>query len=114
MSTIAPTHALTIPAGPGSSLARVRVQGDQRTVFRGVDWYTYHSLSEATGEGQHVRLAYDGKDLEIIMVASNVPEHWKELLIKIINAVTSWLDIDCVSCGETTWNAEVRGLQAWS
>ena len=76
-----------------------------------MDWHAYHSLSEAAGEGQHVRLAYDGKDLEI-MVTSNVHEYWKELLIKIVNAVTLGLDIDYVSCGETTWNAKVRGLQA--
>ena len=112
MSTIAPTQALTIPGHPGSSLPLAPFQGDQRTVFHGVDWHTYHSLSEATGEGQHVRLAYDGKDLEIIMVTSNIHEHWKELLIKIVNALTSWLNIDCVSCGETTWNTEVRGHQA--
>ena len=104
MSTITPTHALTIPAGPGSSLTSVPVQGDPRTVFRGVDWHAYNALSEATVEGEHVRLAYDGKDLEIIMVTSNVHEHWKELLIKIINAVTSWLEHPVASsCGETTW-----------
>jgi len=111
MSTIAPTQALTIPAGPAFPLPLVPVHGDQRIVFRRVDWHAYHSLSEAAGEGQHVRLAYDGKDLEI-MVTSNVHEYWKELLIKIVNAVTLGLDIDYVSCGETTWNAKVRGLQA--
>ena len=36
-------------------------------------------LSEARGEGDHVRLAYDGKDLEI-MTTGNVHEHLKELL----------------------------------
>ena len=112
MSAITPTQAPTIPARPGSSFPLVPVQGDQRTVFRGVDWHTYHCLSEATGEGQHVRLAYDGKDLEIIMVTSNIHEHLKELINKIVNAVTMALDIDYLSCGETTWQTEVRGLQA--
>ena len=41
-----------------------------------------------------------------------IHENWKELLSKIVNAVTSWRDIDCVSCGETTWQTNVRGLQA--
>jgi hypothetical protein len=76
MSTITPTQALTTLPEPRSSLPLLPVQGDQRTVFRGVDWHTYNSLSEAIGEGQHVRLAYDGKDLEII-VTSNVHENWK-------------------------------------
>jgi Uma2 family endonuclease len=111
MSTIAPTQAATIPADPGSCLPLNSVRGDQRTVFRGVDWHTYHALSEAVGEGQHVRLAYDGKDLEI-MVTSYLHERWKELLSKIVNALTTWLNIDCVSCGETTWDTDVRGLQA--
>lgn len=112
MLTIAQTPEPIIATAPRSSFPLVPIDREQRTVFRDVDWHTYHSLSEARVEGQHVRLAYDGKDLEIIMVTSNVHEHWKELLIKIVNALTSWLDIDCVSCGETTWNSEVRGLQA--
>ncbi len=111
MSTTAPTQAVPIPPGPASSFPFVPVQVDQRIVFRTVDWHTYRTLSEATGQGQHIRLAYDGDDLEI-MVASNVHENWKELLIKIVNAVTLGLDIDYVSCGETTWNADARGLQA--
>jgi hypothetical protein len=57
-------------------------------------------------------LAYDGRDLEIIMVTSNVHEYWKELLSKIVNAVTFWLNIDYMSCGQTTWQTETRGLQA--
>ena len=108
---ITPVQAPPIMAEPGSSFPLVPFRGDQRTVFRGVDWHTYHSLSEATSDEQHVRLAYDGKDLEI-MVTSNVHENWKELLIKIVNAVVSWLHIDCVSCGEATWISDARGLQA--
>jgi hypothetical protein len=79
---------LTIAVDPSSSLPHLSFHGDQRTVFRGVDWHTYHSWSEATGEGQHVRLTYDGKDLEIIMVTGNLHEHLKELINKIVNAVT--------------------------
>jgi hypothetical protein len=112
MSTITSTPELKMPAVPSSSPSLVPVQRDQRIVFRGVDWHTYHSLSEATGDGQHVRLAYDGKDLEIIMVISNIHEHLKELINKIVNAVTLGLDIDYLSCGETTWQSVVRGLQA--
>jgi hypothetical protein len=112
MSTITPTQTPITPTVLGSSLPLARIHGDQRTVFRGVDWHTYHSLSEATGDGQHVRLAYDGKDLEIIMFISNIHEHLKELIGKFVNAVTSGLEIDYVSCGETTWQSEVRGLQA--
>ena len=74
MSTITPTEPMTIsgtPRGPRHSLrSRAAICA---TVFRGVDWHTYNQLSEATGEGQHVRLIYDGKDLEI-MVTGNIHE----------------------------------------
>jgi hypothetical protein len=112
MSTITPTPELTMAESASSSVSLLPVHGEGRTVFRGVDWHTYHSLSEATGEGRHVRLAYDGKDLEIIMVTSNIHEHLKELINKIVNAVTLGLDIDYLSCGGTTWQTKVRGLQA--
>src|SRR4051812_33418508 len=111
MSSAASTQAVSMPAGPRSRVPRGLVQGDQRMVFRGVDWHTYHTLSEATAEGQHFHLVYDGKDMEIV-VTSNVHEHWKALLSKLISAVTSWLSIDCVSCGETTWKTQTRGLEA--
>jgi hypothetical protein len=111
MSTIAPTQPTVSPDDAGPSLAFVPIGYDQRTAFRGVGRHIYDALSEAQTEGQHVRLTYDGKDLEI-MVTSNVHEHWKELFSKIVNAVTSGLDIDYLSCGETTWNTEERGLQA--
>jgi len=108
VSTITSTDPITTPAGP----ALVPFAGgDQRTVFRGVDWHTYNQLSEATGEGQHVRLIYDGKDLEI-MVTGNVHEHYKELLGTIVRAVTMGRDLDYVTCGQTTWKTEIRGLEA--
>jgi Uma2 family endonuclease len=112
VSTITSTDPMTTPVGQAVSPALVPVAGgDQSTVFRGVDWHTYNQLSEATGEGRNVRLIYDGKDLEV-MVTGNVHEHYKELLSKIVNAVTMGLDIDYVGCGQTTWKTEIRGLEA--
>ena len=52
-------------------------QGDQRIVIRGVGWHVYDCLSEAIGEGQHVRLAYDGEDLEI-MTTGHLHERYSE------------------------------------
>jgi Uma2 family endonuclease len=87
--------------------------GDRRTVFRGVSWETYRALSRAQGEGGHVRLAYDGRNLEI-MTTGHIHENLRELLVMIVQAVASWLRIAHVACGETTWNAveAERGLQA--
>jgi Uma2 family endonuclease len=85
--------------------------GDQRTVFRGVDRHTYDQLSETGGEGRRMRLVYDGKDLEI-EVTGNIHEYYKGLIIRIVNALTTGLGIDCLDCGETTWKTTIRGLEA--
>jgi len=111
MSTIAPAQPATMPDPSASFLSFFPIQAGQRTVFRGVSRAVYESLSDATSEGEHVRLAYDGKDLEI-MVTSNLHENWKELLSRIVTAVTTWVQIACVSSGEATWKTPDRGLQA--
>ena len=112
MSTITPAEPTMIAPGPALSPAVVPIEsGDLRTVFRGVDWHTYNQLSDATGEGQHVRLFYDGKDLEML-VTGNVHERYKELLGMIVRAVIMGRDLDCVSCGQTTWKSAIRGLEA--
>jgi Uma2 family endonuclease len=100
------------PTGSASSPAFGVFQGgEQRTVFRGVDWHTYHQLCQATGEGGGIRLIYDGKDLEI-MVVGNIHELNKELLGAIVRAVATGLDLDSLACGQTTWQTEIRGLEA--
>ncbi len=85
--------------------------GDRRIVIRGVNRHVYDCLSEAIGEGQHIRLIYDGKDLEL-MVTGNVHERYKSLLCRIVYAVTMGLDLDYVSSGQTTWRTVIRGLEA--
>jgi Uma2 family endonuclease len=112
MSNVTPIQPAESPAGPSSAFAFVFPQGEQRAVFRGVSRQVYESLCEAPTDGRHIHLAYDGRDLEIIMVTSNVHEYWKELLSKFVNAVTFWLNIDYMSCGQTTWQTEMRGLEA--
>ena len=112
VSTITPTEPMTTLSGRAPAPAFALIEGgDQRTVFPRVDWHTYHQLSEATGEGQPIRLIYDGKDLEI-MVTGNVHERFKELLGMIITAVAMGRDLDYLSCGQTTWRTATRGLEA--
>ena len=82
---------------------------DQRIVIRGVDRHVYDVLDEAIGEGQHIRLAYDGKDLEL-MTTSDFTSFSRMLLGQIRGP--SWsmaLDIDRVTVGETTWKTEDIG-----
>jgi Uma2 family endonuclease len=111
MSTIANRPRLgTGPRKPGPAITDF---GDQRIVIRGVDRDLYNRLDEAIGEGQHIRLAYDGKDLEL-MTTSELHEYYKILLGKFVDVLTSALEIDHVGAGEKTWKTEEtdRGLQA--
>ena len=111
MSTIANRpRPGTAPREPASVITDF---GDQRIVIRGVDRDLYNRLDEAIGEGQHIRLAYDGKDLELT-TTGELHEYYKILLDKFVNTVTSTLGIDHVGSGEKTWKTEEtdRGLQA--
>lgn len=96
-----------------SKRLRATDTGDQRIVLRGVGWQVYDCLSEAIGEDQHVRLAYDGEDLEI-MTVGYPHERYKELLGKIVAAVSKAVGIPRSTAGETTWKRPKvkRGLQA--
>jgi Uma2 family endonuclease len=109
MSTLAtrPRRPRARSSSGGDSLAL----GDQRIVIRGVGRQVYDCLSEAIGEGQHVRLLYDGKDLEL-MTTGNIHERYKDWFGAIVRAVTMGLDLDYVACGETTWKSVLRGLEA--
>ncbi len=86
---------------------------DQRITLRGLPWELYDALSEAIAVRQKVYLAYDGKDLEI-MVKGRLHEHFKDMLGKLITAITDDLRIDCRAAGETTWKRReiARGLEA--
>ena len=78
-------------------------RGELRQVFR-VGWDIYKAMCEGRGERSPVRLAYDGKDLEI-MTIGYVHEHLRELLIHIITAVASWSGIRHMPCGQATWQS---------
>ncbi len=80
-------------------------------MFPGVDWHTYTQLSESLGDGQPVHLIYDGKDLEIV-VLGNIHDILNGLVIKIVNALTVGLEVDCLETGQTTWRTMIRGLEA--
>jgi Uma2 family endonuclease len=96
------------PAPPGFDYS-----GDQCIVIRDVGWHVYDCLSEAVGEGQHVRLAYDGRDMEI-MTTGHQHENYKELFGKIVATVSRAKGIARKTAGETTWKRPEleRGIEA--
>jgi Uma2 family endonuclease len=87
--------------------------GDKRIAIRNVSWDLYDQLSDAIGEKQHVFLAFDGKDLEI-MTKGRIHESFRDVLGWFVKFVTSELKIRCRSLGEITWKrtAIARGLEA--
>jgi Uma2 family endonuclease len=82
--------------------AEIPMINEQRIVIRDVTWHVYETRVEGIGEGQHLRVAYDGKEMEI-MTTGFVHEQYKTLFGRIVNAVTVELDITCHGGGETTW-----------
>ena len=112
MSTVtSPPHRAMPP--PPSPRAPVVIPGEQRIVIRNVSWDLYDLLSNAIDERQHVYLAYDGKDLEI-MTKGRVHEVYRAFFGRLVNALTFELRIRCSDLGETTWKRPeiARGLES--
>jgi Uma2 family endonuclease len=108
------TQPAISPARPPAQAAEPAVlPAEKRIVIRGLSWDFYDRLSDAVGPKQHVFLAYDGKDLEI-MTKGRVHEGFKELLGRLVNAVAFELRVRCRGAGETTWKRPEleRGLEA--
>jgi len=113
MNTI--TNPTGLPAHSSLPPARVAVAAttEQRIVMRGVKWELYDSLSDAVGKKQHVYLAYDGQDLEI-MTKGRDHEVFREILGRFVSTVTFELKIGSRGARETTWKRPdiKRGLEA--
>ncbi len=94
------------------ALHRMTLQ-DNPAVIRSVSWAYYEKLLAAVGANGGLRLAYDGKDLEI-MSPSPVHENAKVYAGKFVDLVAEELDIDSINLASTTWNRpEIeRGIEA--
>jgi Uma2 family endonuclease len=106
---------ITLPVATPMTPRRVTtsVPGDQRIAIRDISWDLYDALSEAIGDDQHVRLAFDGKDLEI-MTSGLEHEDYKHLVTLFVEAVLSACRIRGRLTGQTTWQRPEleRGLEA--
>ncbi len=101
------------PIAAAGRQAAATISGDQRIVIRGVDADLYNRIDEAIGEGQHIRLAYDGKDLELL-TTSDIHEWYKVIFETLMKALLMAQGISHVPCGQKTWKTEEadRGLEA--
>ncbi len=79
----------------------------------GLSWELYDALSDAIDEKQKVFLAYDGKDLEI-MVKGREHEDYEDLFGQLVHAIADDLRIPRRGAGETTWKRIelLRGVEA--
>jgi Uma2 family endonuclease len=86
---------------------------NERAVVRGVDWDYYSRLLEAVGEKRGIRLAYDGKDLEI-MSPGPFHDDVKGLAGKFVEVIAEEFDLAWRNLGSTTWKrpALKRGIEA--
>jgi Uma2 family endonuclease len=96
-----------------SNSETTRVAQEECGVMRNVSWHFYDRLSDAIGEQPNIRMAYDGKDLEI-MTSAPGHERSRELLGSFIEAVAEGIEVDFRPVGSTTWkrSALERGLES--
>jgi Uma2 family endonuclease len=89
------------------------VPPDKRIVIRDVSWEVYERMVDAVREGEGYRIAYDGKDIELMTIGPR-HESRKSLLDMFIAIVASELRIDRRPMGSTTWKRKLvgRGIES--
>jgi Uma2 family endonuclease len=98
---------------PPAAMETTAVLDEERGVMRGVSWEFYDRLTDAIGERGDIRIAYDGKDMEIMTLGPK-HERSKGLLGSFIEAVAEGLEVDFRAAGSTTWKraAKRRGIES--
>ena len=94
-------------AMPSATGAEIRIR------IPGMSFQAYETWVESLPERSPVRMAFDGRSLEI-MVKGPVHEDFRGLLGRFVEEVTGELRIRMVGLGETTWKRPgvERGLEA--
>lgn len=84
----------------------------QHLVLHEIGWDQFVTITDALGERNKLRIAYDGESLEF-MTTSRRHERYKKLLGQLLEQLTFELDIPRESGGQTTFRSEYvhRGLE---
>ena len=92
---------------------RVAVPSDERFTVPNATWELYDRLTDSLDERTGIRVAFDGKDIEI-MVLGPIHERIKELIGLFLNLILLELEIDFEGLGSTSWKRPDvnRGLEA--
>ena len=98
---------------PNPARMLVGLPPDTRVVIGDVSWEFYDRFSDRVRNGDNCRVAYDGKDVEIMSIG---PLHdWiVSLLTLFIEVVSDEHKIECVPMRSTTWKREQvkRGVES--
>ena len=86
---------------------------ETRLHFPGVPYHIYETLIDSLSTHSAYRLAYDGKDLEI-MTKGNDHEKFRRLLDRILMVVAGMAGFRISGLGEVTWKRPeiYRGIEA--
>ncbi len=89
------------------------VPPETRVIIADVTWNDYERVVGAIAPGENCRVAYDGKDIELMNVGP-VHDSLGEILSQFINLVTEELAIDLRGLRSTTWKRRKlkRGIEA--
>jgi Uma2 family endonuclease len=78
-----------------------------------VPWHVYETWIDSLPESTPVRMAYDGRDLELM---TKGPDHedYRQLLGHVVVEIARFLKLPIKGMGETTWRRPelVRGIEA--
>jgi Uma2 family endonuclease len=86
---------------------------ETRVVIADVTWDDYVRIVDAVAEGENCRVAYDGRDIELMNVGP-VHDSYSDILGLFINLVAEELQIDLRGARSTTWRRRrvKRGIEA--
>jgi Uma2 family endonuclease len=102
----------TTPRRTSARAQSPAVPREERRVVHDASWDFYDRLSDAI-ETRSIRMAFDGKDIEIMTLGGG-HEGIGGLLRQFIDLVMDGIEVDCIAVGSTTWKrAEIeRGIEA--
>ena len=93
--------------------ARSRFEAERRLVIRGTKWEDYLTLVDSLDEHSPLRVAFDGKDIEIMTKGSD-HDRFSYLAHHVVVAVAQAKGVPVEPYGEATWRKPgvKRGLEA--
>jgi Uma2 family endonuclease len=112
-STMATAKARKRPRVSLVKTITAMISPDKRVIIADATWDDYERFCDATSEGSNVRIAFDGKDIEIMTLGPR-HESLRDLLGQFVHLVAGELLIERQAVGSTTWKRKRvnRGVES--